>query len=154
MQLITSFLERLSGSSQGSTSEASSQSQQDAWSTSGADSTASTSSGLKSCEPLPLASLPEMKRLVATTALTEMMRKSFFSICTIDQVADLAGINCKKSEAYRLLHALHCMDFSARPKQLRDSIPQLINEALTPPTLVVEEVDTALRGVNFGDTYV
>lgn len=40
------------------------------------------------------------------------------------------------------------------PKQLHDSIPQLINEALTPPTLVVEEVDTALRGVNFGDTYV
>jgi hypothetical protein len=80
-----------------------------------------------------LADQPKTRRLVVATALNHLFEKSFFSICQLDSLLKIVdGTN--KSEAYKLLHALHCIDYTSMPKELKDSLPQLVNEALTAHT--------------------
>lgn len=74
--------------------------------------------------------MSDLKQLSALTSLNAMMEKSYFSISTVDSVGDMLGINPQKSEAYRIPHPLHCIDWSAMPKELRDAIPCLIQECL------------------------
>jgi hypothetical protein len=59
-----------------------------------------------------------------------MMRGGHFSICTIDNVGKLLGIEPRGSDAYNVLHTLHCIDWNAMPPQLREAVPGLINECL------------------------
>jgi hypothetical protein len=72
----------------------------------------------------------ELKQLSALTALNNMMRGSYFSICTIDSVGRLLGIEPRGSDAYNVLHTLHCIDWGKMPPQLREAVPGLINECL------------------------
>lgn len=72
----------------------------------------------------------ELKQLSALTSLNNMMRGGHFSICAIDSVGKLLGIEPRGTDAYNVLHALHCVDWGAMPPQLRDAVPGLINECL------------------------
>lgn len=71
-----------------------------------------------------------LKQLSALTALNSMMAKGHFSICTIDSVGELLGINPRGCDAYKILHPLHCIDWAKMPQELRDAVPGLIQECL------------------------
>jgi hypothetical protein len=57
----------------------------------------------------------------------------------------------RNSEAYRLLHTLHCMDYADMPNELKRQLPQLVNEALTADNSSINQfaTDIALKNVRF-----
>lgn len=71
----------------------------------------------------------DTKALVAITALNKMFESGSFSICTIDNVAQMLGV-IPDAEAYETLRSLHCVDWQKMPKVLRDRVPGLIQQAL------------------------
>ena len=71
-----------------------------------------------------------LKNVAAMTNLNHMMRKGYVSICDIDKVAGLLGIDVKGSESYQMLSAMHCINFSEMPQEMREAIPVLIKELL------------------------
>ena len=48
----------------------------------------------------------ELKEAAVATALMDMFRKGWLSICTIDQCAQLLGVQTKGSESYVFLNTL------------------------------------------------
>lgn len=78
--------------------------------------------------------MDDLKQLAAMTALNEMLARGSFSICTIDTVAKMLGID-PHGEAYDLLRPLHCIDYSKMPRPLRDAIPDLIRQCLGVETI-------------------
>lgn len=78
--------------------------------------------------------MDDLKQLAAMTALNDMLARSSFSICTIDNVAKLLGVN-PKGEAYDTLRAVHCIDYAKMPPQLREAIPELIRKCLGVETI-------------------
>lgn len=73
--------------------------------------------------------MDEQKQLIALTALNKMFRGRYFSICTIDSVAEMLGVN-PAGEAYRMLCPLHCVHWDEMPAQVRQQVPDLIREYL------------------------
>lgn len=123
------------------------------WNTSEESSTGSTTSGptlsapgQTSCLPA-VANLPETRRLVVTAALNELFDKKHFSICRLDSVLEVMN-GTRRSDAYRLLSTLHCVDYAAMTPDLRERIPALVNEALRPPVVVCLATEVALQGVD------
>lgn len=96
---------------------------------------ASTSSGptlLPPSQPAAwpsVAHLPETKQLVAKQAIARLFTERYFSICKLDDVIALTGAQ-RGSEAYRLLRALHCVDWADMDPALRERVPLLVREAL------------------------
>lgn len=76
-----------------------------------------------------VAHLPETKQLVAQQAISRLFTERHFSICALDEVIKLTGAQ-RDSEAYRLLHTLHCVNWSDMDPALRDRVPLLVREAL------------------------
>lgn len=72
----------------------------------------------------------ELKRATVLTALNDMVRRGSFSICTLDRCAEILGIQLRGSEAYKLLGALHCVDFAAMPPNVRKAVPELVRQCL------------------------
>lgn len=73
----------------------------------------------------------DLKQMAALTALNEMLAGSSPSICTIDQVGRMLGIDPKRAgDAYQILHTLHCVNYSKMPRELRDQIPGLVQQCL------------------------
>lgn len=146
-----SLLLRLA-SHRASSSATDSAKQNDAWTTSAAEQTVSGMSGQSlhanasgSLQPT-IASLPETRRLVLTASLNKLFSEKHFNICTLDAILDTMQ-GSQRTEAYRLLRTLHCMDYAAMPRELRDCLPQLVNEALRPPETVCVATEIALQGV-------
>jgi len=83
-------------------------------------------------------SLPQ---LAVMTALNEMLRSSHFSICTVDRCAEILEIPMKGNPSYRILSALHCIDYARIPQPLRGQIPELIKQCLgvEPMAILAEE---------------
>jgi hypothetical protein len=73
--------------------------------------------------------MDNLKNLAATTALNSMLVGKHFSICAIDSVAKMLNVN-PASDAYNVLHTVHCIDFEKMPAELRQAIPGLIKECL------------------------
>jgi hypothetical protein len=73
--------------------------------------------------------MDDIKALAALTALNEMFAGGHFSISTIDKVAQLLGVHPDR-DAYITLSALHCIDWNKMPRELRYSVPLLIQQAL------------------------
>lgn len=72
----------------------------------------------------------DLKRATIMTALNDMVRKGYFSVCTVDRCAEILGISLRGSEPYRLLSALHCIHFNEMPRDVRNAIPEMIRECL------------------------
>jgi hypothetical protein len=71
-----------------------------------------------------------LSQMAVMTALNEMLSSSHFNICTIDKCADILRVPVKGNESYKILSALHCIDYAKIPQQLRGQIPSLIKECL------------------------
>lgn len=71
-----------------------------------------------------------LKRATVLTALDDMIRRGSFNICTIDRCAEILGIQLKGLEAYKILSALHCIDYSRMAPEVRRALPGLIRECL------------------------
>ncbi len=76
----------------------------------------------------------EHKQEIAITALNNMMRKPFFSICAVHDAGTILGIPVN-GEAYETLKALHCVDFAHMSNAVRQAIPQLIAEVFNRPDI-------------------
>lgn len=69
------------------------------------------------------------KVLIAATALNKMFRGHHFSICAVTEVAAMLGIH-PEAEAMRLLQPLHCVNWADMPRELRNQVPVLVEQAL------------------------
>lgn len=74
--------------------------------------------------------MTDLKQMTAITALNTMMRSRNFSICTIREIAAMLDVTPDR-EAMSVLTNLHCVDYSAMPKELVASLPALIQKALS-----------------------
>jgi hypothetical protein len=79
-------------------------------------------------------------------AVQHLFEKNYFSICTLDKVIELVGAR-QGGEAYRMLHALHCVDFGKMDPELRARIPHLVNECLRQQDNIIDATDIALKGI-------
>ena len=73
--------------------------------------------------------MEHLKELAAMTAVNEQLKARHWSICVIDRAARLLNVSAR-GDAYDILHALHCIDYNKMPRELRDSIPDLIKQCL------------------------
>lgn len=75
----------------------------------------------------------QLKAEVAVIALNKMLRGGHFSICTVTEVAELYNVNAaamRKTDAFKMLNNLHCVDFNVMTPRVRESIPELIKACL------------------------
>lgn len=100
------------------------------------------------CESTSLAcsALPETKRLVVRTAVTNLFESKWFSISDLNEIMELIGAR-RSGQAYQMLHALHCVHYDKMPNDLRARIPELVNECLLQVDNVNDATEAALRGV-------
>ncbi len=73
--------------------------------------------------------MQDLKQMAALTALNNMLAEGHFSICTLDKVGKLLGIK-PAGDAYNILSSVHCIDYAKMPAELRDAIPDLIQQCL------------------------
>jgi len=65
--------------------------------------------------------MTEIEKMVITTALRKMFTGNHFSICTVDHCLKIAGAIAPKAD-YNALSALHCIEWSEMPPELRDYV--------------------------------
>ena len=94
-----------------------------------------------------ISSMPSVKRMVVETALNKLFSERHFSVCTLDTVMKVMNIS-DKSDAYKQLHALHCVDYADMSDDMRQVLPMLVNEALKLPVINMATQE-ALKGVSF-----
>lgn len=76
--------------------------------------------------------MSDLKQLAAVTALNDMFQRGHLSICTIDSIGRMLGIDPKRGgDSYNILQSVHCVDFAKMPMELRDAIPGLIRDCLS-----------------------
>lgn len=97
--------------------------------------------------PKSISALTGLKQQVVATAITNLLEKRYFSICQLNTCIELVGAR-KGGDAYKLLSALHCVDYEKMGKDLRDSIPLLINECLRNRENIIEATVVAMNGVD------
>ena len=71
--------------------------------------------------------MENLDKIIIQTALDEMLKSSYFSVCTIDKCLKVANIKPKQIP-YDRISALHCMKYNVMPKELYDSLPQMLAE--------------------------
>jgi hypothetical protein len=81
--------------------------------------------------PMTEQRIADLNRLAAETMLNEMLKRSSISICKIDEIIQLVPGASKACPEYRILHALHCVELAGVPRELRESVPDLIRAVLT-----------------------
>lgn len=74
-------------------------------------------------------SMTKIQELACGAALNKMLRSDMFSICIIDDIAKVMGVNVH-NKAYATLRVLHCMRYNEIPIPVKMAIPDLIRECL------------------------
>jgi hypothetical protein len=82
----------------------------------------------------------DLKHATVLTALNDMVRRGHFNVCTLDRCADILGLQLKGSEPYKLLGALHCVDFASMPPDVRKAVPEWIRQCLNLEPLAMVEI--------------
>lgn len=77
-----------------------------------------------------------LKLMVVNTALKDMLRRGYFSICTIDKILEITG-GIPSREDRVLLEALHCVNFDAMPPELLKGMPVLIQRVIAAPGIEI-----------------
>ncbi len=134
-----------------SSSDTGSQNKNGEWTMSAADSMALTLYGhtlhTNGDQRLFAASaMQSTKDMVIKAAVLKLFDNNYFSICCLDTVIDLVGAR-KDGDAYKLLRAMHCVDYSKMPNDLRARIPLLVNEVLLTTNDIDDAVKMATKGV-------
>lgn len=80
------------------------------------------------------------------TAVRNLFDQNYFSICDLDKIIEIVGAR-RSGEAYKLLHALHCVNYAKMDPELRAKVPELVNECLRQQANVIEATEVALQGV-------
>jgi hypothetical protein len=89
----------------------------------------------------------ETKQRVALFALNQMLKGNHFDICTVREVGDMLGVPYR-GEAYEVLSTLHCIDYAKMPKDIRDMIPELIQQCLgVEPMKLIEHIAPPLTPI-------
>lgn len=79
----------------------------------------------------------EIQKMAAQAAMTNMLKKSYFSISTIDSI--LAMTNGKPNQDdYNILRALHCVNYGDMPPELLRGLPVLIQRVVMAETISLE----------------
>lgn len=74
--------------------------------------------------------MDNIQEMTAMTALNHMFKQGHMSICTIDSVAKLLGVD-PRGKVYNILSTLHCVNFSEMPQELKEAIPGMVRECLS-----------------------
>ena len=69
---------------------------------------------------------------VLETALTKLFSDSHFSICQVDKIGALVGVNPQQHPNYKRLQALHCVDYRDMPQAVLEQLQQKVVECLQP----------------------
>ena len=54
-----------------------------------------------------------------------------FSICDVDKIGKLVGVNVKSHPDYKYLSALHCMDYSKMSAEMKAELPNRVMNVLS-----------------------
>jgi hypothetical protein len=71
-----------------------------------------------------------LKQAAVLTALNDMTKRGHFNVITLEKCADILGTPCKGLDSYKILSALHCVNFIDMPFIVRESIPRLVHDCL------------------------
>lgn len=69
---------------------------------------------------------------VLEQAIKKIFTGRHFSICDVDDAAELLGVNPKQHPNYKLLNALHCVHFSDMSKEILNGLQEKVAECLRP----------------------
>lgn len=84
--------------------------------------------------------------MVVMQATKKLFDENHFSICTVRKIAEIIGAP-QSGPAWKMLDALHCINYADMPQDLRESIPHLVNECLRANQKSIDSTITALEGV-------
>lgn len=93
-----------------------------------------------------ISEMPETRQMVVRATLKQLFTKRYFDICAVREIVEITN-GRKDSQAYKLLSALHCIDYKDMEQELRDRIPMLLNECLRDQQDTKEIIDVVLKGV-------
>ena len=65
-------------------------------------------------------------------AVDELFKKKHFSICTVDAIGKMLGVNPEQSPKYKFLSGLHCVDYADMRPDVLAGIQQAVVECLRP----------------------
>lgn len=75
--------------------------------------------------------LDSLAAAAANHTIVEMLTKrGYFDICTLDKALKTMEIQVQCGKSYSILSSLHCLDYKDMPKELRDSVPMLIQNVI------------------------
>jgi len=69
---------------------------------------------------------------VLEQALNNLFTESSFSICTLRDIGKLVGVNPTQHPNYKLLQALHCVDYADMSPEILQELQQRVAECLRP----------------------
>jgi hypothetical protein len=87
-----------------------------------------------------------LKMQIATTAIARTLKQNHFNICDVDRVCKIIGAK-PSGAAYDMLMALHCVDYSQMPNEVKSAIPDLLKEVFSQVAFTNDDVVRALQGV-------
>lgn len=102
---------------------------------------------LKTSSSEIVSSVPAIQKAVAEQALSHLLNHPYFDICQLQSIIEIIPNASRKSKAYDMLHALHCIHYKAMSPEVIKALPDLIREAITPPSQAV--ATAILDGVDF-----
>jgi Flp pilus assembly CpaF family ATPase len=79
-------------------------------------------------------------------AIKRLFGKGHFDICIVREVSEIVGAR-RGGDAYKMLRALHCVDYASMEPELRARLPELVNECLRQQDNVIEATEVALKGI-------
>lgn len=109
-----------------------------------------TGSNVASSDTLPASERAKM--LVVKTAITQLFDKEYFDICLLREIMGIIGTR-RDGDAYNMLRALHCIPYAKMDPDLRDMVPELVNEALLMCTDNTSVIEVAMKGLTY-DSYL
>lgn len=65
-------------------------------------------------------------------AIKKLLGGKHFSICKLDDIGKFLGVNPEHHPNYKMLQALHCVDYCDMSEDMRQELPRKIMECLRP----------------------
>lgn len=94
---------------------------------------------------------PEAKQEAVKLALDELLNGKHFSVCTLDNLGAMLGVEPRRHRDYAFLHSLHCRDYSTMSQHLREQVAIACVNCLRPDAFDTGAIAFALmrEGKNF-----